>query len=314
MKAMNKKLLKWLAITACSLTCATTLGVGVSTLDNPQTATAYEITFESADALKSAYMHGSTLTVPMGTIEGVQATSYMVITPSGYAYDSKTFTLSEAGRYTIRWFATVGGKEVSAEKTFLVEKALYGTEGKVTYEERESFEYAILSDKETITADDMNPADQAGLKVSLAEDSVFTYNRVINLNDLSGSPFINLHPYYCIANIKYAVSTGDILYQEDARNYYVTLTDCYDSSKSVTIEMEYLQGGYWMNIRAGANGQKADANVLFRHPFYRRSERFCPSALLRTHRSKERLFRGLPQAFPSKIQLLGGQSPRHPHP
>ena len=65
---MSKKLLKLLAVAACSLTFATTLSVGITSLDNIQTANAYEITFDSADVLESTYVYGSKFTVPTGTI------------------------------------------------------------------------------------------------------------------------------------------------------------------------------------------------------------------------------------------------------
>ena len=266
MKAMNKKLLKWLAITACSLTCATTLGVGVSTLDNPQTATAYEITFESADALKSAYMHGSTLTVPMGTIEGVQATSYMVVAPSGYAFNSKTVTLSEAGRYTIKWFATVGGKEVSAEKSFLVAKSAFTAEGEVTCEYKEDLEHAQFVNKELehFTKTDVT-YEGDGIQVTVGANSKFIYNNVIDLRNFSNEHFIEIFPYQQLWNVWSAPSGSYCEFQDDAKNYLITLTDCYDPSNYVTIDLEFSglwfyahrANAYYMNYRAAAAGQVA---------------------------------------------------------
>ena len=238
MKAMNKKLLKWLAITACSLTCATTLGVGVSTLDNPQTANAYVITLESANALESTYEYGSTFTVPMGTIEGVKTTRYAVIAPSGYAYDSKTFTLSEAGEYTIRWYATVGGREVSAEKSFKVAQSA------ITLKDKAECKYV-----ENLSKYDGN----SGLKVELGVQSTFTYNGIVDLRN--EGEFIHMFPYHSIANlVQFRDGLEDAKYNEDARNYYITLTDCYDPTNSITIDVEWQESRTYYNLKAGPTG------------------------------------------------------------
>ena len=163
-----KKLLKVLAISACSLTFATTLSLGVANSLVPQTANAYEITLDSADALLSTYTQGSTLTIPTAKLDGVKATKYVVITPSGNGYNSETITLSEAGNYTIRWYANVGGKEVSAEKTFFVEKGAFSLDGNASCTYMEDLEYAQYArpNLENFTREDIT--DQGdGIKFSV---------------------------------------------------------------------------------------------------------------------------------------------------
>ena len=136
--ATKRSLLKLLAITACSLTFATTLSVGIANSLVPQAANAYEITLDSADALEESYLQGTTLTIPTGTIDGAKATRYVVIAPSGNGYNSNTITLTEAGKYTIKWYATVGGKEVFAEKTFKVAQTAVTLENKAEYKYMEN--------------------------------------------------------------------------------------------------------------------------------------------------------------------------------
>ncbi|MBR2341464.1 MAG: hypothetical protein IKA72_03555, partial [Clostridia bacterium] len=239
---MNKKLFKLLAITACSVTFATTLGLGVaSSVGALDTAKAYEVTF-SRD-WQSEYDFGSTFTVPMGTIEGVQANRFMVIAPNGNAYSSEKIELTEAGRYTVKWFATVGGKEVSAEKYFVVKEDAFTLAGRSTCDYMEDLSLYEGHD---------------GLKLSLANQATFRYNKVVDLR--KEGDFIHLFPYHRIANLEqYRVGSGvkpeDPKYVEDARNYYVTLTDCYDSSRSVTIDIEWQDGRTYYNIKAGAPGQ-----------------------------------------------------------
>ena len=258
MMATKRSLLKALAITAFSLTFATTLSFGLAnTFADPQTANAYEITFDSADALASKYAHGATLKVPMGTIEGVKATSYMVIAPSGYAYDSEKITLSEAGPYTIRWFAEVGGKEVSAEKTVLVEKGVFSGEGgAVTCEYKEDLEHAQKNGYETgkFTRETYT-TDGDGIYITLEDGAKFTYNNVIDLRNFSNEPFISIHPYECISNIWTASRGAECEYRENAKSYYVTLTDCYDPSNYVTIELRRVGTTYYADFHAGAAGQ-----------------------------------------------------------
>ena len=261
---MNKKLLKLLAITACSLTFATTLSVGVTSLDNLQTATAHEITFDGADALVETCAQGSTISIPMGSIEGVKATSFVIISPSGYGYNTETFTVSEAGKYTVRWYATVGGKEVFAEKTFMATKSAFSGEGEYSCEYMEDLDVAQFANYDAGTFKKENVTTEGdGIKVTVGQDAKFTYNSVIDLRDFSTEPFIEIFPYQQLGNVWTAPSGSYCEFKDDAKNYLVTLTDCYDSSKYVTIDLEYLPvwtyahraNAYYMSYRAGAAGQ-----------------------------------------------------------
>ena len=122
---MRKKWIKVLAV-ACCLTCALAAGTGIANLGNDSyDAKAYEITFDGENQLQAEYAYGMSLSIPMGSIEGQKTTKCTVISPSGKAYETTDIVLSETGRYTIVWYATVNGKEVSAEKTFLVMQSAF---------------------------------------------------------------------------------------------------------------------------------------------------------------------------------------------
>ena len=310
---MNKKLLK-LVTAACSLTLAASIGLGVanSLNNNPANVNAYEIALDSENELQSEYAYGSTVTIPMGTIEGVQTNKFVVVSPSGSVYNSVNLTLSEVGQYTIVWYATVGGREVYAEKTFTSTQSVFSINGGATYQYMES-----LSKK----------TDMSGLKIAVEPESTIRFNNAIDLTD-SSIPLANLFPYHGITNIveitdalsdvatrikavqkeittlEKEIKDLDLLinseetsaedketyksqksekevekvrkeatlsdyeheqttyknsykYYNDAGNYLITLTDCYDPTKYVTIDLEWQEDRTYWNFRAGANGQTA---------------------------------------------------------
>ncbi len=236
---MSRKLLKFILL-ACSLACITVAGLGiVFNTGNAGRAGAYEITFEDEDELQSEYAYGELISVPTGSIEGVQTTRFVVIAPSGNMYESAKFTLTETGQYTVVWYATVGGQEVSAEKSFLVTQSAFTVTGGVEWAYTESLEKS---------------SDKDGIKLSLQPESSFRYNSAINLSD-PDIPFAHVFPYHGITNIEEATTKEEYKYHEEARNYLITLTDCYDPTNSVTIDLEWQEGRTYWNFRAGAVGQ-----------------------------------------------------------
>lgn len=273
---MKKKLVKVLAI-ACSLTCIATAGLGATLSKAPELAVAkaYEITLSDENAVKSDYAYGDVLSIPMGTIDGEPTTKFILLSPTGKVYDTASVSLQEEGQYTIVWYATVDGKEVSASKSFFVTKSAFTLEGGGAYTYAESLERANA---------------ESGIKVSLDAESTFRYNRVIDLTDTS-VPFARLFPYQRITNLeeaydKYQVDSATIKaelkaqgitdkdevdaeidkrlgtkpayqYNENARNYFITLTDRYDPTNYVTIDLEWQEGRTYWNFRAGAVGQTA---------------------------------------------------------
>lgn len=274
---MKKKLLKFFAV-ACSLTCIATAGVGfaLSGDNDVAVAKAYEITLTDGNGLEKSYLYGDLLSVPVGTIEGNPTTRFIVFSPTGNAYNTPSVSLLEEGQYTVVWYANVGGKEVSASKTFYVAKSAFTLEGGGTYAYVENLERA---------------SEEDGVKISLEAESTFRYNRAIDLTDMS-VPFARLFPYQRITNLKEATTyyteesakikqelqdkgitdkdeinkeiekrlgkqANYFRYSDDARNYLITLTDRYDPTNYVTIDLEWIEGRTYWNFRAGAVGQTA---------------------------------------------------------
>ena len=192
---MNKRLLKMIAA-ACSLAVVATTGAGIiSSLGNDsQTADAYAIMMDSE--LKTEYSCGETITIPMGSIDGVRANKFVVISPSGNAYDKDTLALSEIGQYTVVWYAKVDGKEVSAEKTFMVTQGAFSLNGGASWEYVES-----LTKVPTADLNNDNQPSTDGLQLTLEPEASFTYNRAIDLTDMS-IPFAHVFPYHGITNMK----------------------------------------------------------------------------------------------------------------
>ncbi|MBE5751341.1 MAG: hypothetical protein E7357_02910 [Clostridiales bacterium] len=252
---MRKKWIKFLAA-ACCLTCVAAAGVGIANLGNDSyDAKAYEITFDGESPLQGEYAYGTSVSIPMGFIDGQKTTKCMVISPSGKVYETADIVLSETGRYTIVWYATVGGKEVSAEKTFSVTKSVFTVSGGVEYEYKEVLDKTPGLDKDEDGVMDAG-TQLGGYKVSLQPDSSFRYNQAVDLSD-SSVPFAHIFPYHGITNIAEAATKDEYKYNEEARNYLITLTDCYDSTNSVTIDLEWQEGRTYWNFKAGAVGQTA---------------------------------------------------------
>ncbi len=288
---MKKKLLKFLAV-ACSLTCIATAGLGTTLSGETEfnVAKAYEITLADASALKSDYPYGDLLSIPMGTIDGEPTTKYIVFSPTGKVYDTASVSLLEEGQYTIVWYANVGGKEVSAKKSFFVTKSAFTLDGGGAYP---AYVESLDRSKE-----------EDGITFSLEAESTLRYNRAIDLADTS-VPFAKIFPYQRITNLEEATRvayeknaplraynddakqlkkelkasgmtdeatierevkkqlgnapteySAEYQYNEDARNYLITLTDRCDPTNYVTIDLEWLENRTYWNFRASAVGQK----------------------------------------------------------
>lgn len=291
----KKRLLKIVAL-ACSLTCAASASVGVASwIGSINEAKAYEIVLDSANDLQSEYAYGTSISIPAGTIQGAKTTRSVVISPSGKVYKEANVILSEAGKYSVVWYAKVNGKEVSAEKEFVVTESVFSTSGDVKCQYVETLEKMPGAKDED---GNVTIEKKDGVKISLQPESTFRYNKAIDLTD-SSNPFAHIFPYHGITNTKEALDEEAVLdaplneynkkfkeekknnpdmtdaeiikklgeapkdyspeykWHEEARNYLITLTDCYDSTNSVTIDLEWQEGRNYWNFRAGAVGQTA---------------------------------------------------------
>lgn len=245
---MKNKVKKILTSVLC-FACIATAGIGVlSANDNVSVlpAQAYELVFTDGSALQAWYTYGSSFNAPSVTIDGVNATKAVVRMPNGKAYENQTVILNEEGTYTVIWYATVSGKTVSVEKTFKVTKEIFTTD------EGSSWEYV---EQIACTASE---TQKSGLKVSLAPESKFYFNRAIDLTQNKELPLFEIYPYNQSGLLE--GYNGDKI---EARTIYFTLTDCYDPSIYVTIKLEWRedQSNRIPDFSIGAVGQKSSGCI-----------------------------------------------------
>lgn len=111
---------------ACFLSVAIA-GVAVgTTLANREKAVAQAYEATTAETVESSYEYGAEFVVPAATIaykgEDIPATKSVLVYPSGAIFEGGTHVLQEEGEYTIIYYATVSGKNISAEVSFQVGK------------------------------------------------------------------------------------------------------------------------------------------------------------------------------------------------
>lgn len=253
---MQKRRFKWIAAACSLLLVASTGAAAVSEMWNKiPVAGAYEVLLENETELQETYTLGGSLTIPAGSIEGVPASSYVVQYPSGKVSSASTIELTELGIYKITWYANVGGKMVSATRTFKVTQGAYTIDGAVEVEEMDYLE---------------KHNDVSGIKLTFEPESTFYYNKAVDLNN-AGS-FAHVYPFFGMKDLQKNLGeysnpeltstdkkkmAAEFKYEEEARNYIITLTDCYDSSNTVTIDLEWMDGKIRWNFSANPAGQKA---------------------------------------------------------
>lgn len=249
---MKKKFLKILT-GLCCVGCLATAGVGLASMNVSTNvpAAAYEVAFADGETMQEWYAYGSVFTAPSGSIDGVSATKTAIVFPDGTTYEATSLELSEEGLYTVIWYAEKDGRTVSAKKTFKVIKDAFTAADGATC--------SYVDQLATVTPTDKDGDGEAdatgGLKVSFNGGGTFTYNKPVDLRE--ASPFIDLHGYSLSSLIEGYNGT-----KIEASNFYITLTDCYDASKMVTITVSYTaRGDGVLNVHLGANavGQQVTA-------------------------------------------------------
>lgn len=194
---------------------------------------------QTAEEIKGTYLRGEEFVVPSAEIvyenQNIPADEHKVVFPKGNIYSRDSFLLTEAGIYTINYYAVTGGKKIKAEKQFKVVDTAY----------------SVGSDFSSVKYVDTLPgsrAEQSGLSLSLVSGDTFTFNKPIDISnsDLS-TPLIKMYPY--------SFSTVDGVVQKmEVSNIIVRLTDCYDDSNYVEI-LFYMTPASIGYYRAGASNQ-----------------------------------------------------------
>ena len=78
------------------------------------------------------YDVGDVVTIPDGTFSAGGDTaeaSYVLITPDGHGKIAEEIELTQRGEYTVRYTATLGGRNVEQNKTFLARTPLFTATG-----------------------------------------------------------------------------------------------------------------------------------------------------------------------------------------
>lgn len=158
-----------------------------------------------------------------------------IIAPSG-KIESGRVKLSEAGKYSLRYEATLNGESYTRVVDFLVKKR-----------------YADGFDSNAEYAGMRTNNETKGVKITLTDNKTVTYDKTIDLSKYSFDDKTN---------------TGKTLLQvsfdpknigtPDLDSFFVVLTDKYDSSNYISVRLKYLaytpQGTY---IRARSSAQSA---------------------------------------------------------
>jgi hypothetical protein len=186
---------------------------------------AYAATLSEVDILNE-YMINSDLSIPKATLtvnDKTENASHVIVYPSGKAYDKSDVVLDELGKYTIEYSAYFNNRKYSNTVEFRVINSLY------------SFDYSDTAKATRYTDYQLNEYDGTvstldGLLVELPKDSVFKYNKIIDLSDMNEKD--NLITFSILP---------DVIGTEDFQHLYFRLTDINDSSNYVTISFHDVQ-------------------------------------------------------------------------
>ena len=188
--------------------------------------------------LEDHYVFGSTIEIPSLTLkvgsDTVQAT-YSVIYPDKTAVDTKTVRLSQAGVYTVEYYASLKGKHYSTKKQFAATALSF-----TTNDANSSTKYGVYPDYDCTTA---------GLITYLAQGDTLTFSQLIDVDDLTrGNPFFS------------AYIVPERRGEADFDKLVVTLTDALDSSVYLRYEvnrytLSTMSGKGTLFVSAGGNGQ-----------------------------------------------------------
>lgn len=227
-----RKIYKKLSLFALGvLCCATCVSGGLFSAH-----TEAETTLSTVD-IEEEYTIGETVTVPDATIT-VDGTAYeatkTLVYPNGNTAAVDSAVMRMSGEYQIVYKAMVDGKLYEETVTFLVLTDRYSVSS-----ENSSVKYGTNS----------YLGDMQGLNLTLAQGDTFTYNRVINLNEVTQAEEL-IRFYY----------TPAVKGEGEVNQTYIVLTDIYNPDNFVRVQYNsriHDVGYAWdrLFISAGANGQ-----------------------------------------------------------
>ncbi len=237
-KEKNMKLIlkKYLMTILVAMLLISTIGLCYGLFLPPNQVVASEINCE----LKTKYVLGEELVIPSATIEvdgqNLSADFEYIVYPDGKAYKNQTVKLSQEGRYEIFYSANYSGKEIVSSKSLDVLGELFSVsnpESNISY-----------------GAHHYTP-NTKGLMVRIAKGDFFTYNRPIDVSNLTAMDKI----------VKFYITPNTIGIC-DASQVRIRLTDAYDNSNYVEMLLKSASHiGSWADIAAYLNG-----NASFQRP------------------------------------------------
>lgn len=196
-----------------------------------------------AEPLRQEYDLGDEIYIPDYVIDGVSATEYSLLYPDGLLKDGRSHVLDEAGKYTVKYAATVSGSVVTAENTFTVKQSMVGFQTKSSRAYYGVHEYA---------------PNTRGLVVEIANGDSLRFNQIVDVSKMTEDDTL----------FKFFV-TPNTIGQEDVSTIVVRMTDIYDESNYVDIQMRNLSAVYgdWADrqtyyaVKAGENPAVAGPSV-----------------------------------------------------
>ncbi len=244
------RILCFATLIACIATVAGiigSLGRNTGVDDFSLSPVAENAVWSSAPVSQSAYVRGAEFTVPERTvnIDGTDVkASAVLIFPDGDATSADKVTLSQVGKYTIRYTATASGKTVADTVTFDVADSLYSV----------GTSFSSASFGKWVPSEPDYEITTSGLMVRLVEGDTFTYNKPISVADVTrDDSLIRLF------------ATPDVCGTVDFGKIIVTLTDVLDKNVYLRISARFYNNRTFPRTTyclAGGNGQSMKGHEL----------------------------------------------------
>ncbi len=187
------------------------------------------------DTLKTEYTLDYDLYIPELTVEGIAATEYSLLYPSGLLKDGRAHILNETGKYIVKYSANIDGSLVTKTETFVVQKSI------VTFSSEDSSAYYGVHEYAPNTS---------GLVVEVANGDWLRFNQIVDVSKMTSSDSL----------FKFFVTPNEIG-QEDVSTIVFRMTDIYDESNYIDVMMKNLSATYgdWADrqtyyvVQAGEN-------------------------------------------------------------
>lgn len=246
---MNKKWIKKTGLLFSSLAFVGCIG-GVL---------AYKMTPAVADGaealLRSSYEFGETVSVPKAELEfngeTVLSNDFVVYLPDGSAIKRERFEAEDYGKYTVRYYASVSGRTVYADKTFTVQNTIC-----TASQEGTTYTYGVNEEYQT----------KKGLSLSIKAGDEVKINKLVDLSEANfQTSFVNFQ----FTPVNYGIA--------DAYRVYMKLTDAYDENNYVIVRMQnWSDMGNWADgtcyIDAKAPNQEWTSSVEKTADHHKRGE------------------------------------------